>query len=449
MTALIPNIISFVALIYFINKRYYSSKSLIEPGIFFAFNLLLLYPIRGVVLIFFGDDAMPDYPGISNYDNLLLISWYSTIGCLGYIIGYLIIMRGQKIKILRGIEYKVTNDDVTVCFIYFFSALIGISYKFATGDYMSYLISESRIGALTQIGNLLTAFQWPAFIGSWILWIKGLRNTKFTTLFITIQLVIIPYQFLQGSKTFLSLLLLSFIFAYYWAKGKIPKTSALLSISIIIIFIFPFVHGFREYVNIEHGKIPSIFNLDIKQIYSLKDDPEQDEHDGLEEKLFSFSARYGGIDHLYGITETIPDKLPYKFGIDYSAFLINLIPRAIWPDKPIFSRGSDYGVSLGTITSVTPFPIAEAYWDLGIPGLFIMMIIWGAVLAGILKLYERIYLRPRLSFFIVTYFLSQIYWISGGESSIPSVISGIPQQVVLMYIIYSLIKRTRKSRKKI
>src|SRR6185437_3416036 len=106
------------------------------------------------------------------------------------------------------------------------------------------------------------------------------------------------------------------------------------------------------------------------------------------------SSRYGGLDELYNITQVIPSLLPYRFGTEYSAFFVNLVPRAFWPEKPIFSRGATYGAALNTITSVTPFPFGEAYWDLGATGLLLSMALWGICLAGMVRGYETLYKNP-------------------------------------------------------
>ena len=115
---------------------------------------------------------------------------------------------------------------------------------------------------------------------------------------------------------------------------------------------------------------------------------------------------------------------------------MNLVPRALWPTKPIFSAGGEYGAALGTITSVTPFPVGEAYWDAGLVGLFVSMFVWGAVLATVIRVYLRLYELPRLQFFVGTYFLSQIYWLAGAETSMSAAVSGIPQQIVVLLTLY-------------
>lgn len=449
MSILVANLVSFAVLLLFISSRWRRTRSLIEPGVVFAANLIVLYPIRGFVLFFLGDEVINDNWNVSIDANLEFSSWLAVLGCIGYVLGYSKIVGRRKLTILNGSASSVQrSDDVLVVFVFFLASLIGIAYKIATGDYISYLIGENRNDGLSQGIAMLTGFQWPAYIGAWVLWFRGFRTSNFIVLFVAIQAIIVPFQFIQGSKTFLSLLLVSIILAYFWGRGKLPKVLAMVAATAIVIFVFPFVHNFREFVNNEYGQIPSISSLDITGAFTFdghSSDPSAQQEGGL----LAVSARYNGIDELYGITQTVPDFLPYKYGSDYSAMIVNLVPRAVWPDKPIFSRGAEYGASLGTITSVTPYPFGEAYWDMGVFGVFVMMIVWGGCLAGLLRGYENLYRRPGLSFFIGTYFLSQIYWIAGSESSMPAILAGLTQQILLLSVLYYLLRTFRRSMDKV
>lgn len=447
MSILAANLLALLILIVFLLKRWSITRSAIEPGFIFAVNLIVLYPVRGFALYFFDTSALPDYPLAHLQPNLELASWLSVLGSLGYVIGYQVVMGRRKLSILQPNASRYGANEILVCFVLFVGTLAGITYKVATGDYISYLLAEDRYAGLSHIATLLTGLQWPTFLGVWILWFKGHRSQAFIILFMLVNCVVIPYQFLQGSKTFLSLLLLSAIFAFYWSRGRMPKIGVFVAIAIIITIIFPFVHNFRENVNAQYGKIPSIAQIDARLIFQ-ETDPVYEDDQGFSRRLAKVSARFGGIDQLYGITNMVPSRLSYKFGFEYSAFFVNLVPRMVWPDKPIYSRGAVYGSALGTRTSITPFPYGEAYWDMGVPGTFLMMVIWGGLLAMVTRLYEHFFRRPNLQFLIAVYFLGQIYWISGGESSMPSITSGLTQHAAMIFLVYaglSVMKRVSRS----
>jgi hypothetical protein len=434
-----------VMLLAFIRTRYICTKSWIEPGIIFAVNLLLLYPVRGMVIYIFGQDSLPDYLGVDTEENLEETSWVALLGVVGYVVGYMVLIGRRSFSILSGRGVKETPSTLAVCTTYFIVALIGITYKIATNDYMSYLIGEERIGALTQFSNLFTAMQWPALIGVWVLLYSGARSTKFWMIFYLVNLVVVPYQFVQGSKTFLSLLLVSVLIASYWVKRKLPGIYILISITLVTTFVFPFVQSFREYVNESYGRIPSLAEL-AGSVDRLRTIEQRTEIENRANAVITVSARYGGIDHLYGVRTVVPTLIDYKYGRDYAAIIVNLVPRMIWPEKPSYSRGAEYGASGGHITSVTPFPIGEAYWDFGVMGVPFMMAIWGGLLALILRLSEKIYRNSDLAFFFSLFFLSQLYWMTGSETSMPMVLAGLPQQAAVLAVIYiakQLLTKTR------
>jgi hypothetical protein len=443
MITIFFNVLCVALLLGFIALRWRSARSLLDPGIFFAVNLMLLYPVRGLILLSFGEDAQPDFPGVDLSNNLETTSGLALLGCFGYVVGYLVAAFRSSADILRGDTLAPTWDDVLVCAVFFAAAIVGIAYKFATGDYISYLQSDVRIEGLTQIGTILTGMQWPAFIGAWVLWFKGVRSPAFLVLFAFILIAVIPYQFIQGSKTFLSLLLVSGLLAFYWARGRLPAMSGVAAVALIALFIFPFVKGFRDYVNYEYGGIPTLSSFKTSEVVASAQRTQSNDVTSFDEQLFAISARYGGIDHLYGVTQTVPDLLPFNYGVNYFAVFVNFIPRAVWPSKPIFSRGADYGQALDTITSVTPFPIGEAYWDLGEAGVFVMMFVWGALLALMLRSCNSAFKRPNLTFFVSTFFLSQIYWVAGSEASMAAVIGGLPQQIGLLLFLYFVLSLVR------
>ena len=433
-----------LVLFIFILQRWKINKSIIEPGIIFALNLILLYPVRAVVLYAYGSDALPDYYGAENTEEIEASIWVATLGCIGFVFGYNFIIGRQKLNIIKDhSKTKWKEEDIIAVAVLFFLSLVGVAYKIATGDYISYLLGEDRNSGVTQIINILTSLQWPAYIGAWILWFKECRDGRFIILFSLIIAIVVPYQFIQGSKTFLSLLIVSMVIAYYWTTGKTPRLIAVIGIFVVMTFVFPFVQNFREYINSGYGKIPSFSELNFREIERAISDRTTDDN-GDAAGFFKLSARYGGIDHLYGIMQTVPYLIEYRYGLEYGALFVNIIPRAVWPDKPIYSRGADYGKALGTTTSITPFPIGEAYWDLGKFGVPLMMGLWGGCLALVIKGYEYLGRKKMSKMLLTTYFLSQIYWISGGETYMPMVLGGIPQQLVIIFAANFLIQNTKK-----
>src|SRR6266566_2254205 len=167
MSIVLANLLSLFVLIVFIRIRWVQTRSLIEPGIVFAANLIVLYPFRGLILFLYSDVVLPNYPGLFIADNLDQSSWLATLGCVGFVCGYLMILGRRELVIMRGAVRPVPFDGVLICFLFFLASLIGMAYKIETGDYMSYLMPQASVPELQHIGTMLTELQWPAYIGGW------------------------------------------------------------------------------------------------------------------------------------------------------------------------------------------------------------------------------------------------------------------------------------------
>ena len=447
MEIIIPNALLTGVLAALIIIRWRASKSIIEPGIVFSINLIILYPVRAMVLYVFGHESGPSYIEILSPENIEKTSWMALIGGIGYTVGYLFVARKKYIPILKDGGNKMNlENSISTIYVLFILSLVGIVYKIATNDYMSYLLAKDKNAGLAHIGTLLTGLQWPAFIGAWILWFQGVRKKEFLVLFSIIIAVVVPYQFLQGSKTFLTLLLVSIIVSNYWVTAKLPKVSVLIGVFLVVFFVFPFVHNFRENINLKYGEIPSLSKINLGEIFA---EPEEERYvnEARPKGLMGVSSRYAGIDELYNLQEIVPRIIDYRYALDYTAFFVNLVPRAVWPNKPIYSRGADYGDALNTLAAITPFPFGEAYWDFGIIGLVIMTPIWGICLAGLVRGYNYFYKKKGNSELILFFFLSQLSWISGGESSMPMILAGLPQQIAILWFVSVLVREVGRLRR--
>lgn len=77
-------------------------------------------------------------------------------------------------------------------------------------------------------------------------------------------------------------------------------------------------------------------------------------------------------------------------GSSFNRLTYALIPRVVWPDKPVVSQGAWFAVYLGfaesesTTTSVWGITApGELYWNFGIPGLVLGMLLIGSLMGGL------------------------------------------------------------------
>lgn len=99
--------------------------------------------------------------------------------------------------------------------------------------------------------------------------------------------------------------------------------------------------------------------------------------------------------HIYTV---VPSRLPYEWGGTYADIPMVLVPRVIYPDKPVadsYTRGR-WLIRLGLQTRETvqqtaiaiPMP-AEAYWNFGWPGVFGVALLLGMAVGAMLRLAPR------------------------------------------------------------
>jgi hypothetical protein len=97
--------------------------------------------------------------------------------------------------------------------------------------------------------------------------------------------------------------------------------------------------------------------------------------------------------HQFALVRSLtPSEIPYQYGATYSYFLVTMIPRAIWPEKPVAGGANKfYAVNYGITTeegaersSFGVSLLAESYMNFGWLGVIFVMAIQGALL-GLLQ----------------------------------------------------------------
>lgn len=108
-----------------------------------------------------------------------------------------------------------------------------------------------------------------------------------------------------------------------------------------------------------------------------------------------------GSRHFLDLTKTahildaVPEEMGFRHGETFFTWLVAPIPRELWPQKPALGAAKELGqVVFGTphLSGVPPGIIAELYLNLGMPGVFVGLGLFGLFLRW---LYETF--RPRLN----------------------------------------------------
>jgi oligosaccharide repeat unit polymerase len=106
------------------------------------------------------------------------------------------------------------------------------------------------------------------------------------------------------------------------------------------------------------------------------------------------SAEYVGFEmfrELLYLARAVPEHTGYQYGFTYYVQLVNPIPRALWPGKPVGDAGLVLAEMQGQINNgrvamtVAPGLLGEMYWNFGLLGIIGL----SAVLGSVAKAWDR------------------------------------------------------------
>lgn len=128
-----------------------------------------------------------------------------------------------------------------------------------------------------------------------------------------------------------------------------------------------------------------------------------------------------------------PEIEPYGYGETiWSPMLMAIVPRALWPDKPLSVGGNEFvsrftGLRFGAETSVGLHPLFEFYVNFGPLGAVMGLLLMGIV-AGVL---DGLYLLYAPGNFLVQVLVLQILWALIGSATMVELTMTVPATVLV------------------
>lgn len=109
---------------------------------------------------------------------------------------------------------------------------------------------------------------------------------------------------------------------------------------------------------------------------------------GVERGTNTIVSYAGESDGFYGILSKVPEEVEFLGGKSYLSIPAAPIPRAIWPDKPeAGGRLNATYIFANPLTTIPPGNIGEAYWNFHVPGVIVIMFLFGMILKWLARLY--------------------------------------------------------------
>ncbi len=306
---------------------------------------------------YFYFDKISPYVDVYNIELVSKCQSYIVLAHAMYVVGLYIKLDNYHLK---DDKYKMVLNDNTMLYISIISFIGNIVISYTPLRQMSiYLII---ISALTNTQYLFISL-----------------NKKKNVLFATLLFILLFIAALFTGMKEASLLVLFFLFMNLYVKYKYK--AVIFSAPIIISYIY-----FLPAINKEFRQLSWYGGKDNIQAYTEILNEKYIENLDFEAENWEFlTIRSSEISMFIKYVEYTPQKRDYyKSEILYSSFL-TLIPRFVWPNKPIADIAPDQrSIESGAFvrgenesTSAKPQFIADAYLTYGIPSIIIFFFILG------------------------------------------------------------------------
>ena len=164
-------------------------------------------------------------------------------------------------------------------------------------------------------------------------------------------------------------------------------------------------------------------------------------HQTLDPKnLFSFIYRVDGYGVVGKVVDNIKGSNDFQYGYMtiFEMFTI-LIPRSLWPNKPIAKSVRFSEVFFHLNGGVSPTIIGETYWDFGLFGVVVILFLLGFIYAQVFK---NCILESTSSFKMLIYSVCFYYMFYMAEA-ISGQLNSIWMSLVVVFCVYAFCAVTK------
>jgi hypothetical protein len=353
---------------------------------FDAFEIVHILGLR--YFLFFGVGALWTVadPYEVAYDIYLLP--FIPLAAFYCLLGFLCWLAGYYGPWFRPKEARLIEDVPTGATVLLLPGILGIVGNLAEAllDRAFWMGSSfsSLASSLAQLAPLYY-FSWAL---AWLLVFSGraTRTQKWTLYlgFIPMTLMILGNSLTDKSQA-LTLFAVP-IMALWYARRTLPWRS-LVGFALLAVFvIFPF---FNTYRNLD-PYLPRVQRVSTTATTLVSMDAEE----FADVSLGTFKRRVALINSVAVVVRDVPRWVPYERGDTlFLPAMSFFIPRFVWPEKPLFMMGRDFGVKFRVVnvlddkTRIAPTVPGELYWNFDLPGILFGMALWGFVVRLVYRRY--------------------------------------------------------------
>ncbi|HKQ63015.1 MAG TPA: hypothetical protein VJS92_17115 [Candidatus Polarisedimenticolaceae bacterium] len=235
----------------------------------------------------------------------------------------------------------------------------------------------TAIASIAQMG-MFFMFAWAL---AWLLFFSGkaTRATKWMLFGVLLPgSIVLAFRELNDKSLSINLILAPML-ARAYCQRRIPWRGVLAFLLVMVFVIFPIYNTFRNSdPHASHSERLTATYRDIQQWNS---------RNYMQASFQAFQARVAMINSLAATIRDVGRWVPYANGETlFEPILTYLIPRLIWPDKPLFRMGRDFGETFRLVavedrkTNIEVTVEGELYWNFGLGGIVVGMLVWGCAM---------------------------------------------------------------------
>lgn len=309
---------------------------------------------------------------------------------------------------------------------------LGIPGLVAYGVSVTFEVPLWIKGILSWLGDLSLL----AMLYIFLLDLLGYRS-RFSRLFL--WAVLVPLRLVLGVTTGATYQALSvvavLILTYATIRKRLPVAWIMAGVSLFVM-VRAIQVPFRE-VAWNEGR-PAIGVVERVSVMA------ETSHRAISEEHFFHTAWQIGlsrVSHLMTFAEVVrvtPDYVPFWGGETYLPVVWKLVPRLLFPDKPMETTGQEFGHRFGflspedVVTSYNLPQLVEFYANFGVMGVGLGMLLLGVFY----RLVQATFVHPRMGLgaTVVVLYLSSKLWLI--ESNLSLVAGGMLQGVLFMLLVH-------------
>jgi hypothetical protein len=387
--------------------------------------------------------------------SVLRALWLLAVGMTAWVIGYLAgpgqplrRVAGRGMAVVGGRRLGIVRSLLTPWLLYLIGVAARIASSATTGQFGYVGDPASALSSATGYGQILSdlSLLCPLAISAAALQVYRERLSSARITLAVLFVVECAFGAAAGGKQSFVIAILAAVIPMSAARYRLPKLAVIIGILIFLVIVIPFNQAYRTAVRGGPATLSTSQAIDVAPTILRQTLTSQSLLTVIPSSVTYLLQRVQEIEGPAIILQRTPGQIPFNSPAQLmKAPVVDMIPRAIWPGKPILSPGYEFGeqyfgIPSTNYTAVAISPIGDLYryggWVPVIAGMFIFG-------CGIRLLDDVFDIRanPHAIFLIVLFFPVLVK----GEDDWVGILAGIPATIVIWLLAVALTFRPRRS----